>query len=100
MAGHAGIASRIEALSAELVKLEMDDGVQARRFVVDGFQSLALKADSDAVRLRAYEVIAKLHWVSLFQAQPDDDRRGRRSEEDVKALLEQRLSRLLPKPDD
>ena len=61
MAGHAGIAARIEALRAEMVQVDLHDRAETQSFVLKGLKQLALEADSSASKVRAYELLGKCH---------------------------------------
>ncbi len=100
MAAHKGIALRIEALRNELVQVDLHDRRETQSFILNGLKELALRADTSASQVRAFELLGKVHFVSLFTAPTGDDSADRRSAEEVKASLEQRLNRLLPPPDE
>ena len=98
VAGHAGIAARIEALRAEMVQVDLHDRAETQSFVLKGLKQLALDADTSASKVRAYELLGKCHHVGLFNPPDPALTAGQRSADDIKALLQQRLARLLPAP--
>ena len=63
-----------------------------RNFVLEGITSLALNGDKDSVRLRAFELLGKVHEVNLFAPETRTDKP--RTIEDIDKELRERLAEL------
>lgn len=78
-----------QEVSASLVPL------LSKSFVLNGVMQLALKADKDSTRLRAYELLGKTVGIDLFRETHVHEKRERTIEE-IDAELKERLKALAP----
>lgn len=99
MANQPKIAQRIADIRNELVVVDLDDTRQTRSFVLERLKMEALGGDSSSARIRALELLGKVDHVSMFTPKNTEDKTGKRSSEEVKELLNQRLNKMLPAPD-
>jgi len=87
---HPAISLRLEQGFALKQEKARHTAASLREFVTDGLYREASEAGTDAARIRAYELLGKIDYVGLFKERigNEDDRR---SAEEIKAELEQRL---------
>ena len=94
------VQSRIKEMQALLVEVDLHDQAETDSFVLAGLKRLALNGDSGSTQLGAYRLIGNLSHARMFDAPVAGQAPDTRSADSIRKALQQRVSRLLPAPDD
>ena len=88
------IKTRIDQLLSERESVAVNDYAQIRKFVVERLQLEALNCKTDAVRLKALELLGKIDKIQLFADAPKEED-IKASGKDIGKELGARLTKLL-----
>jgi phage terminase small subunit len=90
LAANVKVRDRIDHLQEEMAQTMLADGALVREYVRNRLKIEAENSKSDAVRVRALELLGKMDYVGLFKERVEQA--DNRSAADIKAELERRLS--------